>query len=933
MCDSRETWQAHTTDELDALNESNSDILKHLKNLGSATYTLCRNTQDYQKDLWIWQQGASKIQELSESTLKIDKWIEVSEKISLEQHFLRRLAYERMEERHSQIAEAHTQTFQWIFKPRSSSRQKQPPTNTAFTSWLKFGNGIFWVTGKPGSGKSTLMKFIFNSEEARVSLREWAGDNVLVTAPFFFWSSGTEMQKSHEGLLRSLLFRALAQFPSLIPVCFPYQWSSYYKDQKHTHFPWTKADLLQALSLLIRQTTISARFCFFVDGLDEYSGEYEELIHLLCDIAETSQNFKICLSSRPWNVFQTAFRVKNYPRLFMEHLTQHDIRLYVQNTLAENTLYQNFLSKVKECDDFVTEVVERANGVFLWVYLVVKSLLEGLRNEDKLSTLQKRLRILPTDLEQYFQHMLNNIEDVYQQQAAESFQYALSACEPLTLLTFSLLDDEAPQDTLTSNMTTTQPQELSSRYKTMEKRINVQCKDLLEVTATGKRVSSALRTASHDSLQGDLVAEDFFVYRVDFLHRTVRDFLNSSKIKEQIKSKIDPNFDPHGNLCLALLAQIKSIPIQPGHMTETGPLSDLVDDLAHHARLAETRKNNPMPQMEVLDELAKAIIYLEQKFAVDAKIFYPTPASWRFSHHRKVHTEVQRADTSFLAFAARKGLGKFVMETLAERPSRTQLTSLVRCALHPSTVSSKYSIAIDTDMIKNLLQCVPDDGEPPDWTLVFADLLISIAAQWESFSLSNRLSHLSVLRTFQESGYVHYPPPCVSSTNSFAWADFLLMFSETWTAGSIQSVELSAEIVEFFLNTITGNSNNTYIDPNTIYKGSTLWGHFVRNLPGLAPRKVKARLLRTVQLFLDRGADTNFNLEVLLFESMPTNQDDRTRLQQKGSVREKLEGMYTAVELAKVGFYQDDVGIQLLEENEEVSQTNYFFSWIWRKLI
>jgi hypothetical protein len=93
---------------------------------------------------------------------------------------------------------------------------------------------------------------------------------------------------------------------------------------------------------------------------------------------------------------------------------------------------------------------------------VVKSLLEGLKNEDKLSTLQRRLRILPTDLEEYFQHMLDNIEVVYQQQASESFQYALSTPGPLTLLTFSFLDDEAQQDALTSKMITIQPQELPS---------------------------------------------------------------------------------------------------------------------------------------------------------------------------------------------------------------------------------------------------------------------------------------------------------------------------------------------------------------------------------------------------------------------------------------------------------------------------------------
>jgi hypothetical protein len=124
MCDTRETWQAHTTDELNKLDELNSDILKHLKSLGTATDSLCQRTKDYQKDLWIWQQGISKVQELSATTLKINKWIEVSERIALERHFLRRLVYERMEERQSQITEAHTQTFQWIFKSRSSNSRR-----------------------------------------------------------------------------------------------------------------------------------------------------------------------------------------------------------------------------------------------------------------------------------------------------------------------------------------------------------------------------------------------------------------------------------------------------------------------------------------------------------------------------------------------------------------------------------------------------------------------------------------------------------------------------------------------------------------------------------------------------------------------------------------------------------------------------------------
>lgn len=113
-------------------------------------------------------------------------WIEASEHVALEQYFLRHLAYERMEERHTKIAEAHTQTFQWIFKPLPSNSIEQPQENGNFASWLKNDNGIFWVSGKPGSGKSTLMKFISGHKKTRSSLKQWAGDNMLVASAFFF---------------------------------------------------------------------------------------------------------------------------------------------------------------------------------------------------------------------------------------------------------------------------------------------------------------------------------------------------------------------------------------------------------------------------------------------------------------------------------------------------------------------------------------------------------------------------------------------------------------------------------------------------------------------------------------------------------------------------------------------------------------------------
>jgi hypothetical protein len=44
-----------------------------------------------------------------------------------------------------------------------------------FTNWLSSGSGIFHISGKLGSGKSTLMKFICENHHTKNKLELWAG--------------------------------------------------------------------------------------------------------------------------------------------------------------------------------------------------------------------------------------------------------------------------------------------------------------------------------------------------------------------------------------------------------------------------------------------------------------------------------------------------------------------------------------------------------------------------------------------------------------------------------------------------------------------------------------------------------------------------------------------------------------------------------------
>lgn len=128
--------------------------------------------------------------------------------VSKDQRILRSLHFKTIAMRESRIPEAHATTFEWIF----SEENNESP----FLEWLKNDDGVFWAMGKAGSGKSTLMKFLVNHPLTEQHVKTWAAGKIVVMAKDFFWNAGNELQKSQEGLLRSLLFAILRQCPNMI---------------------------------------------------------------------------------------------------------------------------------------------------------------------------------------------------------------------------------------------------------------------------------------------------------------------------------------------------------------------------------------------------------------------------------------------------------------------------------------------------------------------------------------------------------------------------------------------------------------------------------------------------------------------------------------------------------------------------------------------
>lgn len=557
-----------------------------------------------------------------------------------EQTILSGLHFNIMKARQETIAEAYVNTFKWIFP--SQSQQSKSRARIHFFEWLSMEDGFFWISGKPGSGKSTLMKYLCDHPRTRDALSIWAQQDTPVISAHFFWCSGTPIQKSQEGLLRSLLYDVFKQCPDIVKRVCPDRWEAAAR-QGQKEEPWTLSELRQSLQKLSFCFNMGVKFCFFIDGLDEYDGNHSEIIKSLALLAD-SRILKFCVSSRPWNVFEDAYGKDCARKLYMQDLTHSDISYYVQRRLKEHSNWALLASdmETEQYQDLVTEITTKAQGVFLWIYLVVRSLHEGLTNGDSVSTLQRRIRTLPADLEQYFKHILDSVDPLYRQAMIRTFHVATSSPKPLPLIMYHFLSKEFENDgfSLQAPVHQLSHKEIDFHHERTRRQLNGRCKGLLEV-----HKNDSERT--------------YLGYQVDFLHRTVRDFLRTKEMDEYLTPE-HQNCGPSTSTLKGFAALLKSIPFDMVDMSDGGSVSRLLADTFYFAYHAELESGKP--QTELLDDIHLTL----RLYSSTTGKRIPWYSGCYESHQLGCHPRCE----AFLEFAIQKGLSLYVRGQLGH-PSRS----------------------------------------------------------------------------------------------------------------------------------------------------------------------------------------------------------------------------------------------------------------------
>ncbi|OCT55076.1 Pfs, NB-ARC and Ankyrin domain protein [Cladophialophora carrionii] len=433
------------------------------------------------------------------------------------QRLLRSLTFERMDSRLLNITNALPQTCRWIFDEEK------------FKTWItrnevEDNHGFLWIKGKPGSGKSTIMK-----EALKMVKREQPRD--IIISYFFNARAPGILEKSSVGMYRTLVHQILQARPQSRGL-FSQMFAM--KDREGSVDDWTPTELQGFLTDVV-ESLGDRTLDVFIDALDE--GDENDVRQLVAFLEELSHravacstSLRICLSSRHY----PHISIRKGLHLVMERQDgqRDDIDRYVR--LRLNGDESHGTNRLRE------QVCQKSSRVFLWVVLVIPMLNE-LYDRGLVAAMEARLKELPDTLDALFAEILaRNAEGI--DSSVLLLQWVLFSMRPLSPVEL--------YHGIQSGLASSPIEGATSMTKETMDRYLLNCsRGLIEVTRTEPPV-------------------------VQFVHEAVRDFLIGANGLKKVDTRLAGNVKgiSHEQLHTACLRYFdQCLPLNPDYRGEFIP--------------------------------------------------------------------------------------------------------------------------------------------------------------------------------------------------------------------------------------------------------------------------------------------------------------------------------------------------------------------------
>lgn len=422
------------------------------------------------------------------------------------------LGFRRMGFRLDTVNPAHADSCRWVLDTEGFKRWRDPKLRDSH-------HGFFWIKGKPGAGKSTIMKYLYEYVQSqRLD---------FVVLAFFFNARGELLEQSVEGMWRSLLHQLLSMVPECREIVeIP---DSYENEQT-----WEVATLRELFRKAVLRLRDRKVICF-IDALDECCDQNDarDMVAFLENVMQSTHRNKI--------FFYTWFASRHYPQITIAHSEEiivekeesheADVRKYIFDKLI--------LAPWDLRNQLGTEIARRSLGVFLWVVLVVEELLGAFNRGTTRTELFDLLSSLPSDLGDMLSRIIRaGASDPCLLLTLQWVLVGLRQRSDLFLVSLYFGVRFASDQT---DMLAWDPNEIDKEG--MAKFINHASKGLVEVTRVLHEVPFALRKSE-------------WLYDVHFIHESVRGHILTGGLAILDNSlRVDVEAISHAkiaNLCQAL---------------------------------------------------------------------------------------------------------------------------------------------------------------------------------------------------------------------------------------------------------------------------------------------------------------------------------------------------------------------------------------------
>lgn len=289
---------------------------------------------------------------------------------------------------------------------------------------------MLWISGKPGSGKSTLMTFIYKS------FQEYSASSNSVLLDFFFHARGTILQKTPIGMFRSMLHQLYDKVPAIRSQVF-----AAFKEKRKfgasgIGWQWQLKELQDLFSAAIVHASKSRSITIFVDALDEAgSNNASDLLIYFHNLYENSLipekvTAKICISCRKYPRFSTNTSLQ----ICVDDENHNDIVRYVKDRLSRLSGPGTETLSVPERKTLAQTIVRRASGVFLWPVLIIPRITRYIEDGCPFSFIMKKLREVPERLSDVYENIITTvIRPEYLPKTYLLMQWVCLAKEPLSV--------------------------------------------------------------------------------------------------------------------------------------------------------------------------------------------------------------------------------------------------------------------------------------------------------------------------------------------------------------------------------------------------------------------------------------------------------------------------------------------------------------------